>query len=30
MERGRDGRMIAALYINMMDIELTFWTFGHK
>jgi hypothetical protein len=30
MERGRDGRMTAALYITMTDAELTFWTAGHK
>lgn len=30
MERGRGGRMIAALYITMMDAELTVWTFGHR
>jgi hypothetical protein len=27
MERGRGERMIAALYITLMDAELTFWTF---
>jgi hypothetical protein len=30
VEQGRGGRMIAALYITMMDAELMFWIFQHK